>query len=46
MWQSIINLCLKFVDLDSQSSLQHLNFHVDFEKNAQNAVRHFSQTAK
>jgi len=46
MWHSIINLCLQLVDIDIQSSLEHSNFHFDFEKSADNAVRHYFPNCK
>jgi len=37
-WLTIINLCLKFFDIDIKSTLKHSNFHFHFEKSAHNAV--------
>jgi len=38
MWQTVINLCLRFIIIDIQNSLKHSNFHFDFEKSAHNAA--------
>jgi len=38
MWQSIINLCLKLIDIDKQSSLQLSIFHFYIEINDHNVV--------
>jgi len=46
MWYTIINLCLKCIDIDIKNTLKHSNFHFDFEKSAHNAVRHFFPNCK